>query len=503
MRLIAIYFFLLYSVLSWSQTNGFYRQYYFSNSVVSVCRDAFESPSGNLILVGLTYDTSQANNSNKLTIVGTDPNGNYLWRKNYGSKKFEHLDNILATRCIYKTANNFFYFASVLDSNNKYLSVLTKFDFSGDTLWQKKFYDPTDDVVFQGIAPSFDGGWFVTGFFQTTSARSVLIIKTDLNGKELWRKKVNSTNSNPAQDGHRIIQDSLTKKLIIVGYQYIGTKIYSNVLIADSLGNKIFQTNYSGTFGGQFNDLIQTIDKNFIAVGIKDQGNNLGSNSRFKGHVVKFDISGSILWQREFDTLAMYNNCNTVNELPNGDLIIGGHRDTCHNYNLPHSPQIRIIKLDKNGNLKWKKYYGPNNNAQLSFLNRSLNLTSSLGMVIANEFWYKPNPRPLSIIKIDSTGCDTFPSVCQNYSGIDYFLNGKNIWTICPNPSYGLFNLSIPILPLDSYIQIINSFGLEIKRIKIESLHQNIDIREQEAGFYLLNIIHNGRVVKSNKLIKQ
>ena len=81
------------------------------------------------------------------------------------------------------------------------------------------------------------GLFLVTGFFQNWSANpysKCLLIKTDANGYELWRKKIAKAIPD-AQDGKTILQDSASKKIIIAGYQYIGNSNnwdgYPNLLI--------------------------------------------------------------------------------------------------------------------------------------------------------------------------------------------------------------------------------------------------------------------------------
>ncbi|WP_317899299.1 hypothetical protein [Aurantibacillus circumpalustris] len=221
------------------------------NSLVSVCRNVIEAPNGNFIMIGLTYDS--LNYFNYLSIVGTDPQGNMLWRKDYGNANFEYLDNILAARGAVCTDNNAFYHAVCVREGSQYVSALLKFNYSGDTLWQKIYREPSWDLYVQGISKSVDGGFLMTGFFQNSVSSQCLLIKTDINGNELWRKKISKAVPN-VMDGNSIVQDSSSKKIIIVGYQYIGNasswSTYSNVLILDSLGNTILQTTFNNAGGG-------------------------------------------------------------------------------------------------------------------------------------------------------------------------------------------------------------------------------------------------------------
>jgi hypothetical protein len=85
---------------------GWKKRYYLQNSLSSICRNVIETPNGNFIMIGLTYDPG---GFNYLTLVGTDPQGNTLWRKDYGSIKFEYLDNILAPNGAIVRDQNCFY----------------------------------------------------------------------------------------------------------------------------------------------------------------------------------------------------------------------------------------------------------------------------------------------------------------------------------------------------------------------------------------------------------
>ncbi|MBL7932550.1 MAG: hypothetical protein JNL60_11645 [Bacteroidia bacterium] len=246
-------FFFLFSLQAFTQ-DGWKKKYALQNSLSSVCRNVIEAPNGNFIMIGLTYDTINNPGTNRLTIVGTDASGNMLWRKDYGRYSFEYLDNMLAPEgAVIYDQNYFYHTLGVRDSNNKYIGVIIKFDYNGDTLWQRIFRDPAQDLMPQGICKSVDGGFIITGAFQnwTNNTRPCLLLKTDLNGNELWRKAINKAPPN-VHDGHSPVQDSATKRIIVVGYQYIGPNYdtHNSILILDSLGNKIMQTTSNNAGGG-------------------------------------------------------------------------------------------------------------------------------------------------------------------------------------------------------------------------------------------------------------
>jgi len=337
MRLFVILILTFLGILCKSQ-GGFHRTYYPAHSASSYCTDAFEAPNGNIILTGTISDTTK--NANLLCITGTDANGSFLWSKTYGRSTFEYLANGFISRSVITDANNFYLYSAAVDSNNKYFSVLMKFDYNGDTLWQKKYYDPTDYLYVQGITKSVDNGFLMTGSFEG-SLRTTLLIKTDLNGNELWRKKIQKGTGINTQEGQKIIQDTATGKIVIAGYQYEADQTqpanfsgYANIIVTNSLGVVLSKMVYAGACGSIFRDLIQTKDKKCIAVGSIDQCNSSGGGSwgvrRNKGLVVKFDLNNlnPAILLKQVDTLSTMNIFSAVTELSNGDIVVIGSLDT-------------------------------------------------------------------------------------------------------------------------------------------------------------------------------
>ncbi|MBL7921804.1 MAG: T9SS type A sorting domain-containing protein [Bacteroidia bacterium] len=508
-KVLIIFITILFKQIILFSQGGFSKNYFLPNSVVSVCTDVIEAPNGNIIMTGLTFDGPTG--SNRLTIVGTDANGTELWQKSYGSDKFEYLDNFLSNRSLIKGNSSFYFYSCVRDSNNKYPSVLIKFNFNGDTLWQKKFYDTNDYLYIQGVAKSVDDGFLITGFcaHPVNPIETTLIIKTDSNGNELWRKKINKPIPN-GQNGSNIIQDSLTKKIVIAGYQYDGTASaytgHANIIVTDSLGTVLQRKTFSGGCSSFFIDLIQTKDKKCVAVGQNDQCDNLGGpngTARHKGYALKFDLNNlnNVIWTKEFDQTCVYNSINTINELSNGDLILGGRYDTLKNYSLPEKVMLRLIKTDKDGNVKWNKNLSRDNSNENSKFIRSLNVTSSGSYLTANWLYFAANPKPYSITKIDSMGCDSTVVYCQTV-GLNENTINKNILSIYPNPTNDILNIEIENFNHDQNltIKVVDILGRAILEIPFK---EQINLKDLKYGVYFLELYDKQKLISSRKIIKQ
>lgn len=388
-----------------------------------------------------------------------------------------------------------------------------KFNLNGDTLWQKIYRDTSQDLIPQIVAPSIDGGYLITGSFQdwVNHTRPCLLIKTDVNGNELWRRVINKTGKN-AHDGRGIIQDSASKKILIVGYQYIGSSsnwdAYDNILILDSLGNNPMQYHYNK---GYLMDLIQTKDKKFIGVGATETYNSTYAEYEYNSYMVKFDINNpsQTIWKNViYDQTSRLNTFTCARELSNGEILIAGGIDSLKLSDTVDNTHIRFIKVNSsNGNVIWRKDYNylMNLNNQVNDLAvTSLELTSDNGWVAAIRV-VNSLTKPLFYVKYDSTGCDTSAQWCRSveleineYSKISGYS-----FDLFPNPSYNYVNIKIDA-------PVNKTFSLKITDVAgslIYSTHilSNNSITllssDYKTGIYYVSYFNEDRLIETKKMV--
>ncbi len=488
---------------------GVKRQFKLPYSLNNTTKNVFETTAGNYITGGIVVDTLNGFQTNRLAIMGLNSQGQLQWVKKYGNHKFEYLDNPFIVKWFYKQGNFIYHAACVRDSNNKYIGVFLKINFNGDTLWQKRFYDVNDYVIPQMVTGSVDGGFLITGVFEdpVNINRTVLLIKTDIQGNELWRKKITKVVPN-AHDAKAILQDTLTKKIITAGYQYIGTATaysdYPSILILDSLGNKLSQHKYSGN-NGLFTDIIQTKDKKFIAVGAEKQAIMVGALETYKSYAVKFDIAapGSPIWYLAHDKTTPSNAFTTITLTKNNDVLIAGTLDTMLLYNSPAVNLNRITKVNKDGVVVNERYfnYSPfpaNQSYYMSPMN--LNSTSDGGYVSALQISnFAPNP--FFVVKYDSTFCDSSVFYCQTV-GLEELKNNNYKLKIYPNPAKDVLNIAIEeLLAIETTtIKITDILGREVLDLWGS---QQINIKDLKAGIYFLKLYNKEKLIATEKIIKE
>lgn len=515
MKNILIYLCLFLTGANLLAQGGFRTRYYSPNTLNSSTKDIFEVSPGNYIACGLAFDTVNGYLTSKLILLGLNSSGNVLWQKKYGRKNFEYYNNPFTSRFFYKQGSNIYTACSALDSNNKVIGVLIKFDLNGDTLWQKIYHDSMD-VIPQMVTGSIDGGFLITGFFQSWSQpiRPCLLIKTDALGNELWRKKINKAGDN-VSDGKAIIQDTATGKIVIAGYQYVGSpsssQLRDHILITDSVGNKLIQRSYYSANDGILIDLVQTKDKNVVAVGTAYKNLYWGLNKLKCSYMVKVNINAvqtsPPIWSNiSFDSPELINTFRTVNELPNGDLLIGGGIDT-NRSSLEKESLVRMSKFNSTGSHIKSWYYNYRTNDPTSSNNQalmSLNFTSDGGWVASIAQGNTPNPNPLFYVKYDSTGCDSTEVYCLNPVGLQELKVESSRFKVYPNPSSGIFEIASES-ELSGTLLVFDVFGRLIISKEVKEMQKiQVSLEGFANGIYLVELRQEeSGIIFKEKLIKQ
>lgn len=514
-----IVLFILLALLSQAiKSQGFRVRHYLPSTQTNLSKAMFESTPGNYITGGFVVEMVNNVSCNRLCLMGLGAQGQIVWIKKYGNSKFEYLNNNFISRCFYKKNNNLYYAGCVRDSLDNQIGVLIKFDLNGDTLWQKTYLDPQEDVIPQMVTASVDGGFLMTGFFQNwaNNTNPCLLIKTDANGNELWRKKLSKVTPN-TQDGQAILQDVATKKIVMVGYQYIGNAnswfIHDNVVITDSLGEQATRFNYTG-FGGVLKDVIQTSDQKIVAVGYKYSPQTIGGNNLGRAFAVKFDINNPSqpIWTVEHDKFTLSNAFTCLVELTNGDLLAAGALDTLQMNNATPNNLLRLTKINPNGNVTWNRYYDYKVNAPTSdnvLIVRSINLTNDASAIAAIEVVNFPAPNPFFFVKFDSTGCDSTLAYCQapttTVTGV-YENKLKDIKVdVFPNPAsdYLMIDINNNSGGEDYKLQLMDISGRELKQILLNPDHNSIDLKDLSNGVYMLSLTNNNKLIYTTRLIKK
>jgi hypothetical protein len=489
---------------------GFKKAYFLQGSLSSTSRDVIESPDGKLIIIGNTNENVDGKISNRLTIIATNGIGNQIWRKSYGNSKFNYLYDAAASRGAISDSSGVYYVSPVKDSVNANYIVLIKFGFNGDTIWQRTYKHPIYDIYASAVSKTIDGGLLICGFLakNNVSTRPLFLLKTKFDGTVLWFKEIISPNSSsPSWVANRAVQDTVTKKIIVAGWQYNGPGvIQSLILITDSLGNKLSQSSLSGPYGGVFADLIQTNDKNFVAVGTKQEATYIDNFPLVTAYAIKFDLNSSLFWAKEYGTPSLGNQIATVYERKNGDLILGCSIDTMALVNLGYGIFTRVIRTNALGNVIWSKDI---KNIDATYAGyeylQSVNPTRDGGFALTTWFPYDPTNPPYRLIKLDSNFCDTTEAYCKSlYTSITAFTK-RTGWSfaVFPNPANNMVHVKIDA-PTDKTfsLKLTEVTGRTIDEINLKAGTEfELNTTAYAPGVYMVEILYQGAMVETKRLM--
>lgn len=477
-------------------------------------RDVIETTPGNYVMLGYTIDTLYNQLHQRLTLAGLDQNGSLTWRKSYGNNNFAYTPIVFSAGMTIKK-DNFLYATSIVnDSNQTKAGVFLKFNYTGDTVWQKKYYENGSEVFLITATPSVDNGFLITGAVQTNTPGfnnhpivALYLLKTDANGNKLWDKKIYRSNLDQTQVGYKVVQDSASKKIIIAGNVYTNQDVYATAFFLDSLGNIAAPNAHYFGISSFAIDIIQTKDKNFIMIGSTFTGPIINTERSQKSALVKFDLNQNTIAKFYCDTFTGINEFNNIRELNDGDLIAGGSYSALFNQGLGLNVMLRLVKYDKNLNFLWKKYFDTYTNNTNREVFRGLNITAGGGLIFAADVIDGQVPKPLPYIfyKTDTSYCDINAVACYNV-GINEHVKNKYNFAIYPNPGNGIINFNLETLNENEEfsLEVINITGRQVKSFEMKNQKNNVvDISSVAQGIYLLQIKNKqGQLVGISKLIK-
>jgi hypothetical protein len=480
-------------------------------SLYNSARAIEEISPGNYLMIG--HLTSKINNKNctQLCIAGLDVNGAVQWEKRYGSDSVIYIQNDYAGKSVIKY-KGYFYYAGVIGEKGEQNGIFIKIDQNGDTLWQRKFREANWTTGIHMVAPSIDGGFLITGFAEPYTGSiggcPLLLIKTDANGNQLWKKKFNKSGHN-VQFGECLVQDSITKNIYIGGNMCASDvdTIYGQVLITDSLGIKKRQIQL-GEVGGTIGDITQLTDGKILAVGWNYTPVMSGAYNKSYSYFIKFEPNTTdSIWSMNFDTLdvANWNGCLVRNA--DGSCIVGGGIDRYYKSPNEYDGLVRFLYLRNDGSISRKHYHSyanpyispvKNSNAIKHFCK-----TSDGGLIAAIEIRNYKEKCPFFVVKYDSLGCDSTIEFCKNPMSIgeDVQLEKVNIY---PQPTSDFLNIDLGVLQKDHItFQIYNSLGIFLQRFPSQNEITTLDLRDFPPDLYILVVMKDREVVSIAKFLKE
>ena len=294
-------------------------------------------------LTGYTYSFSQNSTSQgsnvgtgelSMWIVRTDYLGNIVWNQTYPQVGTSIGYGIVQTSdlgfAVVGTSN------SLSDSGKA--AWLLKVDSNGVFQWYKPFVDSRDVELFSVLQAS-DGGYVLGGdtdSLNATSLTTLMIIKTDSSGVQLW-------NQTYPLSGNCVVGNLVATSE--GGYMLTGTLETASgdhylIIKTDSAGNLQWSQTYGPTGINEAIWGIQTSDGGYAVIGVS----NSSGAPLLKAWLLKTDSSGNAVWNQTYGGDGL-DIASSVTQATDGGYAIAGYT----NATGAGLEDFWLLKSDANG----------------------------------------------------------------------------------------------------------------------------------------------------------
>ena len=250
-------------------------------------------------------------------------------------------------------------------------------------------YGGSEDDTFHDVTATNDGGFIALGYSQsidgditdnTTQVNMYWLVKTDSAGNIQWSKTYGGTNDDR---GEEVIQTS-DGGYAMIGYSRSSDGDVSNnegfqyhwVVKLDAQGEIQWEKSYGFPGSDQAFSIIQTLDGGYFTSGFLDvtasngEGNDLIETGNedttratlhgvgeFWGH--KLDANGTMEWRRYFGGTNNDRAYASVQADDGGILMVGASESTDFDIsNSKGSYDFWAVRLDASGELLWERSFG-------------------------------------------------------------------------------------------------------------------------------------------------
>ncbi len=306
--------------------------------------DSFQQAQDGGFIVVATKEASLPE-GNDVWLIKADAEGNETWRKAFSFGPGED-----GGASVQQTQDGGYIVAGYTDSmGDTYDILLMKTDANGDEQWRKTFSLGEGDDVGSDVREADDSGFIIAGRTGSTDTggSDVLLLKTDSEGNELW----NRTFSFGAGDDIGVsVRQSKDRGYIVAGYTNSTGSSYDILLLkTDAEGSEVWNRTFNMGAGNDIGgDVLETEDGYVIAgrTGSMETG---GKDVL----VVKTDLEGNDVWNKTYSLGTGEEAGSSIAETEDGGFIIAGFTNSTD----ADSFDVLLLKVDANGDEHWQKTF--------------------------------------------------------------------------------------------------------------------------------------------------
>jgi hypothetical protein len=494
----------------------------------------------------------------EIFLVKYDPNGNILWAKQTsrstpnGNSEYSRGIAVDATGNAYivgEIEDGPVNFGSIIVNPNQGQSnaFIAKYDKNGNAIWVQQGIPPDhiSGSSFQAVSFDHSGNLVVTGWLATNSfptnggpiafgsqslngstssgfGADILLAKYDTNGNCIWAKQAGLTNGYPFGKG---IAADASDNIYITGYftdtaaTFGSYTVYNSgstggsgrkgVFVAkyDASGNALWARSGSGVGGSgesQANGISVDGSGNCYITGQLNVpvtfGSILLSSSTRHIFTVKYNTSGTVIWAQQAGTNGSgYDVAYAICADAAGNSYITGNVAANGTFGSIVSPGYGgfVAAYDPSGIAQWV--------AKTSGDEQGNGICIHKGYIfVAGQLATVGNPPTFGTDTVKPPGSYLNAYVAKlsgAINGINEIKESFNTVVFYPNPSNGIYTISLQNSSGESKVEIYNMLGEQIYRSNLNEPTALVNISAQANGVYMYHVIKEGHLIGSGKLV--
>ncbi len=372
--------------------------------------------------------------------------------------------------------------------------VAAKFYPNGDTMWTVTYGLPDTDVL-MAMDIVGDSGFAFFGSTKSGQYYDMRLIRTDTAGNELWSQTYGGIEDQQCYSGQRTLDGGF----ILSGFRWFNNDhLNMYVVKVDSLGNQ----QWDGTYGSPWIDntgfIWQLPDSGYILAGAQ----RLSETGFRYPTFYRLDASGDVVWSRVY------------NELVSGPLYTSPHYVPGEGFAAAGTQKLgalsvgRLMKVDLSGSLLWDRSYQTNTQFDHYFYDSERTLdggyimagTAFDTLLVSQDAW---------LVKVDSFGC-LVPG-CQVFDGLEeQFTDLTDALTVYPNPVAAGQALMVQVeLPTGFIVKgplrlaVVSADGRVVAEQPVRNGASSIELSTSglSSGIYFLHLLDGVRWLSGAKVM--
>jgi hypothetical protein len=398
---------------------------------------------------------------------------------------------------------------------NKLRMWMMKIKPNGDTLWVKQYNDPVeDDEDANDIleAPGEDGYFLQGDVGKDFHYFHKVLIRTDLYGNELWRKKIKNGNAYMMRGNMALLSSS--DKIAMIYESGPGVGYFKTwVSLLDTLGNELWSKALIPTTSAPWEPIIRELPSGNLLV--LCNADTLIYPDQFPPvpYFYEIDISGKILREGNLNSAEKTQLFNQMRITTDGNILVAGK----YIDHITDKQSSWIAKVDlATWQPIWQRFYALPQNIATNLYGGFIDIVETPwgGLACAGKMTHELPDGGVGdtdawLLSLDSEGCFT-PGCGTDYIILDageiFPIEPSAQFLVFPNPAEKEVRVqrltnepsgNIEIFVFDAYGRKVSSFFL-VKG----ALDTKVDVSNLPTGVYFIQITSGAQVLQSSKLLK-